>query len=66
MNIKTEDVNPIIRKLIENNVDFNEIEITKESLMDTIFKKMKKGIDVLCYGLTLNLNSFYCLERKHI
>lgn len=39
LNIKTEDVNPIIRKLIENNVDFNEIEITKESLMDTIFKK---------------------------
>src|SRR5699024_10793140 len=39
LNIKTEDVNPIIRKLIENNVDFNEIEITKDSLMDTIVKK---------------------------
>ena len=57
--ITTEDVNPVIKAFIDYSIDFNEVEIIKESLMDTIFSKMKKGFDEICYGRILNLNC-YC------
>lgn len=42
--ITTQDVNPIIKTFIEHKLDFNEIEITKESLMDTIFSKNEERV----------------------
>lgn len=42
--ITTEDVNPIIKAFIDYGIDFNEVEIIKESLMDTIFSKNEERV----------------------
>ncbi|WP_436877290.1 ABC transporter ATP-binding protein [Mammaliicoccus sciuri] len=42
--ITTEDVNPVIKAFIEYGIDFNEVEIIKESLMDTIFSKNEERV----------------------
>ncbi|WP_232182615.1 ABC transporter ATP-binding protein [Mammaliicoccus sciuri] len=42
--ITTEDVNPVIKAFIDYGIDFNEVEIIKESLMDTIFSKNEERV----------------------
>ncbi|GGI39437.1 ABC transporter ATP-binding protein [Mammaliicoccus stepanovicii] len=42
--IITSDVNPVIQKFLALQIDFNEVEITKESLMDTIFSNDEERI----------------------
>lgn len=42
--ITTQDINPIMKTFMKYNMDFNEIEISKESLMDTIFSKNEERI----------------------
>lgn len=42
--ITTQDINPIMKTFMKHNMDFNEIEISKESLMDTIFSKNEERI----------------------
>ncbi|MES3696213.1 hypothetical protein ACM3BO_13360 [Mammaliicoccus sciuri] len=42
--ITTEDVNPVIKAFIDYSIDFNEVEIIKESLMDTIFSKNEERV----------------------
>ncbi len=44
LNITTEDVNPVIKAFIDYGIDFNEVEIIKESLMDTIFSKNEERV----------------------
>lgn len=43
INITTSDVNHVIQVFVAHKVDFNGVEITKESLMDTIFAKNEEG-----------------------
>ncbi|MGO2548145.1 ABC transporter ATP-binding protein [Mammaliicoccus vitulinus] len=42
--ITTQDINPVMKTFMKHNMDFNEIEISKESLMDTIFSKNEERI----------------------
>ncbi|WP_323703150.1 ABC transporter ATP-binding protein [Mammaliicoccus sp. Dog046] len=42
--ITTQDANPVIKTLLEHHVDFNDIEISKASLMDTIFSKNNERV----------------------
>lgn len=42
--ITTQDINPIMKTFMKHNMDFNEIEISKESLMDTIFSKNEERV----------------------
>lgn len=42
--IATQDINPVMKTFMKHNMDFNEIEISKESLMDTIFSKNEERI----------------------
>ncbi len=42
--ITIEDVNPVIKAFIDYGIDFNEVEIIKESLMDTIFSKNEERV----------------------
>ncbi|PTI28089.1 antibiotic ABC transporter ATP-binding protein [Mammaliicoccus vitulinus] len=42
--ITTQDINHVMKTFMKHNMDFNEIEISKESLMDTIFSKNEERI----------------------
>lgn len=42
--ITTQDINPVMKTFMKHNMDFNEIEISKESLMDTIFSKNEERV----------------------